>query len=155
MSSKSGRASAWLCANRARAVAKRLWASGAPPRGRPVAFGLNAGAAQPASAATRSNVTALMSVRIVYSLIMRDDEEREGPPDPLAEHLDRGWDLLKQNDLAGARISAQAAQALDPRSPEALTLLGAVAAAEGDEAAALALYRRAMQLDPEYVAPML
>jgi tetratricopeptide (TPR) repeat protein len=84
-----------------------------------------------------------------------DDDEREGPPDPLADHLDRGWELLKENDLAGARISAQAAQAIDPKSPEAVTLLGAVAAAEGDEAAALALYRRAMKLDPEYVAPML
>jgi tetratricopeptide (TPR) repeat protein len=84
-----------------------------------------------------------------------DDDEPERAPDPLAEHLDRGWELLKENDLAGARISAQAAQALEPKSPEAVTLLGAIAAAEGDEAAALASYRRAMKLDPEYVAPML
>jgi predicted Zn-dependent protease with MMP-like domain/Flp pilus assembly protein TadD len=84
-----------------------------------------------------------------------DDETSKGLPDPIDEHLDRGWELLKKNDLAGARISAQAAQAVDPRSPEALTLLGAVYSAEGDDDGAIEMYRRAMKVDPEYVAPML
>jgi predicted Zn-dependent protease with MMP-like domain len=75
--------------------------------------------------------------------------------DALSAHLDRGWDLLRNNDLAGARISATSAQSLDPQSPEALTLLGAIAGAEGDEDGAVDLYRKAMKLDDEYVAPML
>ncbi len=73
----------------------------------------------------------------------------------LAAHLDRGWELLKENDLAGARISALAAAQVDEAAPEAPTLLGAIAAAEGDEDAALAHYKRAMKLDPGYVSPML
>jgi predicted Zn-dependent protease with MMP-like domain/Tfp pilus assembly protein PilF len=82
------------------------------------------------------------------------------PEDPAsmdahAAHLDRGWDLLKKNDFTGARVSAQAALKVDPESAEALTLLGAIAGAEGDEEEAIDLYRRAMALDPEYVAPML
>ncbi|HKA90573.1 MAG TPA: metallopeptidase family protein [Haliangiales bacterium] len=75
--------------------------------------------------------------------------------DALSAHLDRGWDLLRKNDFAGARISAQAAKKLDPESPEALCLLGAVAAGEGAEDEALKLYRQAMKIDGEYVAPML
>jgi tetratricopeptide (TPR) repeat protein len=85
----------------------------------------------------------------------KDGDDGEGAEGPLAEHLDRGWDLFKENDLDGARISAQAALAEDPKSAEALTLLGAIAAAEGDEDAALDLYRRATALDDEYVAPLL
>ncbi len=83
-----------------------------------------------------------------------EDDDREGT-DPLARHLDRGWDLLKENDLDGARISAQAALGEDPESPEALTLLGAIAAADGHEDLALDFYRRATASDPEYVAPLL
>jgi predicted Zn-dependent protease with MMP-like domain/Flp pilus assembly protein TadD len=84
---------------------------------------------------------------------MKDDDEQG--MDALSAHLDRGWDLLKKNDLAGARISAVEAQKEAEDSPEAATLLGAIASAEGDEAAALVLYEKAMELDPEYVAPML
>jgi predicted Zn-dependent protease with MMP-like domain/Flp pilus assembly protein TadD len=84
-----------------------------------------------------------------------DDDEESKPRDPLARHLDRGWDLLKQNDLAGARISAQAAVDIDPTAPEAETLFGAIAAASGDEQGALERYQRAMKLDREYVPPML
>lgn len=92
---------------------------------------------------------------------MRDDDDQErgdredGEPDPIAEHLDRGWELLKKNDLDGARISAQAALAIDDAAPEAETLLGAIAAAAGDEEAALEHYQKAMKLDREYVPPML
>ncbi len=79
------------------------------------------------------------------------------PPsmDALTAHLDRGWDLLRKNDHRNAEISAQKALDLEKDSPEALTLLGAVAAAEGDEEEALEQFRRAMEADPEYVSPML
>jgi predicted Zn-dependent protease with MMP-like domain len=75
--------------------------------------------------------------------------------DALTAHLDRGWDLLKKNALRDAEHSAQEALALEPESPEAMTLLGAVAAADGDEEEALEQYRRAMEADPDYVAPLL
>ena len=79
------------------------------------------------------------------------------PPsmDELTAHLDRGWDLLRKNDFRGAEISAQKALDIEADSPEALTLLGAVAAGEGDEDEALEQFRRAMEADPEYVSPML
>jgi predicted Zn-dependent protease with MMP-like domain/Tfp pilus assembly protein PilF len=86
---------------------------------------------------------------------MKKHEDPAAPMDALSAHLDRGWDLLKSNDLAAARISATSALELDADSPDALTLLGAVAAAEGEEDEALELYRKAMALDPEYVSPML
>lgn len=87
----------------------------------------------------------------------RHEEPPEGGEEPskIAPHLDRGWDLLKDNDLEGARISAEAALREEPDSPDALTLLGAVTAAAGDEEAALDLYEKAMELDPAYVSPML
>jgi predicted Zn-dependent protease with MMP-like domain/Tfp pilus assembly protein PilF len=79
------------------------------------------------------------------------------PPsmDELTAHLDRGWDLLRKNDFRGAEISAQKALDIETDSAEALTLLGAVAAGEGDEEEALEQFRRAMEADPEYVSPML
>lgn len=75
--------------------------------------------------------------------------------DALRAHLDHGWDLLKKNDFRGAEISARKALELDPESPDAETLLGAIAAAQGDDDGALEHYRKAIDLDPEYVAPML
>src|SRR3990172_1453528 len=84
--------------------------------------------------------------------------KRDAPPadvDPVTAHLDRGWDLLKDNDLGGAEISAKKARQLDPDSPEPATLLGAVAAAGGDLEAALDAYRQALEVDPEYVPALL
>jgi predicted Zn-dependent protease with MMP-like domain len=85
-------------------------------------------------------------------------KKHENPPvdmDALAAHLDRGWDLLAKNDYRSAEVSAQRALAAEPDAPEALTLLGAIAAAEGDEDDALEHYRKAMSVDPDFVAPML
>jgi predicted Zn-dependent protease with MMP-like domain len=75
--------------------------------------------------------------------------------DELGALLDRGWELLGANDWDRADISARQALAIEPRSPEALTLVGAVHAARGEEDEALASYRKAMKADPEYVAPLL
>lgn len=75
--------------------------------------------------------------------------------DALSAHLDRGWDLLKKNDHRGAEHSARKALQLDKDSPEAYTLLGAIAVAEGEEAEALEHYRKAIAIDPEFVSPML
>jgi predicted Zn-dependent protease with MMP-like domain/Tfp pilus assembly protein PilF len=86
---------------------------------------------------------------------MKRHGEPTGETDEIAGHLDRGWDLLEDNELAGARISAEQALAVDPDSPDALTLAGAVRGAEGDEDEALRLYEKAMERDPEYVSPML
>lgn len=82
-------------------------------------------------------------------------KHEEAVADAVSAHLDRGWDLLKSNDLAGARISAESALKIDADSPDALTLLGAVAAAGGDEDEALDLYRQASAADPDYVSPLL
>jgi predicted Zn-dependent protease with MMP-like domain/predicted Zn-dependent protease len=86
----------------------------------------------------------------------RSEGSSSGPSmDALTAHLDHGWDLLKKNDLSGAENSAKKALALSPDAPEALTLLGVIAAAEGDDEEALEQYRRAMEADPEYPSPML
>ncbi|MCS6913675.1 MAG: metallopeptidase family protein [Myxococcales bacterium] len=75
--------------------------------------------------------------------------------DAISAHLDRGWDLLQKNDFRGATVSAQEVLKLDEQSPEAYTLLGAIAAAQGQAEEALEHYGRAMELDPEYIDPLL
>lgn len=89
----------------------------------------------------------------------RDDDDDAPPPsaadEALTRTLDKGWEFLQQNDFRSAENSAQEVLAKEPDAPDALTLLGAIAAAEGDEDEALEHYRRAMEADPEYVAPML
>ncbi len=86
---------------------------------------------------------------------MKKRDDTPAGMDALTAHLDRGWDLLKKNDLRGAEISARKALEAEKDAPEALTLLGAIAVAEGDEAEALEHYRKAIAADPEYVSPML
>src|SRR5262245_62108843 len=84
--------------------------------------------------------------------------KRDLPPsdlDAVAAHLDRGWDLLKGNDLEGAENSARKALKEEPDLPEALTLLGSVARAGGDEPAALEHFKKALEADPEYVPALL
>jgi tetratricopeptide (TPR) repeat protein len=86
---------------------------------------------------------------------MSDDDDRAEEPDLVGTLLDRGWELLRKNDLDGARKAAEEARQLDPRSGEPVTLLGAITAASGDVDGALELYRRAVQIDPEFVAPLI
>ncbi len=90
----------------------------------------------------------------------RKDDDPPGEKDKLdldaiTAHLDRGWDLVQKGDLARADLSARRVLELDGDSPEAHTLLGAIAAARGERDEALELYRKASAIDPEFVDPLL
>jgi tetratricopeptide (TPR) repeat protein len=90
----------------------------------------------------------------------RDDQDDHDQPDSeamgaISAHLDRGWDLVQKGDLQAAEVSARHVLELDGESPEAYTLLGAIEAARGDHEGALEHYDKAMDLDPEYVDPLL
>ena len=69
--------------------------------------------------------------------------------------IERGWDYLENGKIDDARKLADRAVIADAKSPEAHTLVGAVAAAEGDIEAALESYERAMELDDAYHDPIL
>ena len=75
--------------------------------------------------------------------------------DRFTAHMDRAWDCVSKGDTAKARIAALRALAIDRNSPEVHNLLGFIHAMDGDVDEALADYRRAMDLDEEYVDPML
>ena len=82
-------------------------------------------------------------------------KRRSGSGGPLVPHLQRGWELLDKGDLAGAREAAEVALGLDSTSPDARVLLGSLAAMEGDPEEALELMQQAMELDTEYLRPVL
>ncbi len=86
-----------------------------------------------------------------------DDERESGSieMDAVTAHLERAWDLLHRGDLAAARVSAHHILKLSSDSPEGHTLLGAIAAAEGEAEEALELFRQAMALDPDYLDAIL
>ncbi len=75
--------------------------------------------------------------------------------DEISAHLDRGWDLLQQGDFQKAKLSAARVIELDENSPESYTLLGAISAASGDADQAILYYQRAMDIDPEFIDPVL
>jgi predicted Zn-dependent protease with MMP-like domain/Tfp pilus assembly protein PilF len=68
--------------------------------------------------------------------------------------LEKGWDKIEAGDADGARKLAEQARKLDAKSPEAAMLLAAVATAEGDLDGALAGYKHATALDPEWFEPL-
>jgi predicted Zn-dependent protease with MMP-like domain/Flp pilus assembly protein TadD len=74
---------------------------------------------------------------------------------PVDDPLERGWQLLEDGKIDEARKLADRAATSDPNSPEAHTLAGAVANAEGDVDGALEAFERAMELDAEYLDPIL
>jgi predicted Zn-dependent protease with MMP-like domain/thioredoxin-like negative regulator of GroEL len=76
------------------------------------------------------------------------DEDRDDP-------IERGWQLLEDGKIDEARRIADRAVTQDAESPEAHTLVGAVAGAEGDADGALEAFERAMELDDEYLDPIL
>ena len=69
--------------------------------------------------------------------------------------IERGWDLLENGKIDEARKLADRAVTKDAESPEAHTLVGAVANAEGDVDAALEAFARAMELDDGYLDPVM
>jgi predicted Zn-dependent protease with MMP-like domain/Flp pilus assembly protein TadD len=73
----------------------------------------------------------------------------------VADDLERGWELLDAGKVDEARKLADRAVTADPESPEAHTLVGAVANAEGDVETAMEELERAMELDPEYLDPIM
>ncbi|HEY1587159.1 MAG TPA: metallopeptidase family protein [Polyangia bacterium] len=75
----------------------------------------------------------------------------DDPNDP----VEQGWQLLEDGKIDEARKLADRAVTKDSESPEAHTLVGAVASAEGDIEAALEAYERAMELDDQYLDPIL
>ncbi|RMG95009.1 MAG: tetratricopeptide repeat protein [Deltaproteobacteria bacterium] len=87
-------------------------------------------------------------------------QQRGGDTDPgwgeasrYAAHLDRGWDHLDRGAVDAARRSAEEAHRLRPEDPDALYLLGQVAAAAGSPDEALAWFERALEVEPTYVSP--
>lgn len=75
--------------------------------------------------------------------------------DAVSAHLDRGWSLYGKGDLPGARVSAEHVLHINGDIPDGYLLLGAVAAAEGDQEEALDLMNQAMDLEPEFIEPVL
>ena len=69
--------------------------------------------------------------------------------------IERGWELLENGKIDEARKLADRAVIADAKSPEAHTLVGAVANAEGDVEAAIESFERAMELDDGYLDPIL
>ncbi|MDB4969102.1 MAG: hypothetical protein JWN44_4791 [Myxococcales bacterium] len=69
--------------------------------------------------------------------------------------IERGWQLLEEGKVDEARKLADRAATADADSPEAFTLVGAVANAEGDVEGALEAFDRAMELDANYLDPIL
>src|SRR5579883_1541287 len=83
------------------------------------------------------------------------DVSSVAPMDQLTAHLDRGWDLVSRGEYAQAMLSAQHVIELAEEAPEGYCLLGAIRAAEGDHEQAMEHFREAMELDPEYLDPIL
>lgn len=69
--------------------------------------------------------------------------------------IELGWQFLDEGKIDEARRLADRAVTADADSPEAHTLVGAVAKAEGDVEAATEAFERAMELDDTYLDPAL
>ncbi len=69
--------------------------------------------------------------------------------------IERGWQLLDEGKIDEARRLADKLVTGEPDSPEAHTLVGAVANAEGDVDGAIEAFEHAIELDDEYLDPQL
>ena len=74
--------------------------------------------------------------------------------DQVSAHLDRGWSLIAQKSYRKAAFSARQVLEIDPENPDAYTLLGLAALGEHDPDEALEAFDRAMELDPDFLAPV-
>jgi predicted Zn-dependent protease with MMP-like domain/Tfp pilus assembly protein PilF len=108
---------------------------------------------------SRENGRAGAVIPIILTLMSAPDHDDENDEHdalgPLEELLDRGWERLRKNDLDGARRIAEEASALDPSAGEPWTLLGAAAAAGGDNDAAMEHYGKASRLAPDDISPVI
>ena len=84
---------------------------------------------------------------------VNEAEERE--LDELMKLMDRVWHLIEEGKLDEAEVEGKKALAADPEAPEGHTLLGMIAAQRNDIPGALAFYKKAAELDPEYIEPLL
>ena len=73
------------------------------------------------------------------------------PRNETASPLDRAWDLLSQGNVEEAAVLARASLEKTPDHPEAHTMLGLVASAEGDPREALECFRRAVKVANDYL----
>ena len=69
--------------------------------------------------------------------------------------LDRCWSLLELGDLDGAQELALKLLRTDGDAPELYVLLGMIDGMQGDPEKALTYYEKAMDIDPEYVEPII
>ena len=69
--------------------------------------------------------------------------------------LDRCWNLLERGDLDGAQSLALSLLRTDGDAPELYVLLGMIDGMQGEPEKALTYYERAMDIDPEYVEPII
>ena len=89
---------------------------------------------------------------LYYDAAMLEDSLQDTTA--VAERLDRGWHELSSGDLGAARDSANQVLEVDNENPAGQTLLGAIAAAEGDTEQALVYFRQALVADPNYLDAM-
>lgn len=75
--------------------------------------------------------------------------------DRFSAHLDRAWQLVSKGDAGRAMLAARQALGIDDESPEVHNLLGCIYAMEGDFGEALSCYQRAIDLDEDYLDPLL
>jgi predicted Zn-dependent protease with MMP-like domain len=73
----------------------------------------------------------------------------------LEQLIETGWHSLDEGHIDEARRLADRAVTAEPESPEAHALVGAVANAEGDVDGAMEAFERAMELDEDYLDPIL
>jgi predicted Zn-dependent protease with MMP-like domain/predicted Zn-dependent protease len=69
--------------------------------------------------------------------------------------IERGWALLQDGDIGGARRAARQAARADPGSPEPLLLEAACEREEGHLPEAETLLRKATRADPDWATPVL
>jgi cytochrome c-type biogenesis protein CcmH/NrfG len=69
--------------------------------------------------------------------------------------MDRAWELIVRGKTVPALVAAKKALDADGESPEAHNLLGYIYAMNGDVEEALLNYQHAMDLDEEYIDPVL
>ena len=81
-----------------------------------------------------------------------DEQEDEATGEGSDPRVEAAWQALEGGDVEEARRQAEA---LDPKSPETLLLLGACCREEEDDAQAIALLKRAAAADPEWATPEL